>query len=143
MALTNQAPTPASVLSSTSNTGIKRIYVAAGVTVAPGDVIAKDSTKLAILADANGDAYAKVPAGAALNGGGPGQPVDYVEEDPNFIPGFAVVAGIPYFLSTTPGKMGVMVVAADLAAGMVGVFLGIGKTTTTLNFKIVSGGLIV
>ena len=123
----------------TSNATPKRIL--AGVALTQGQTIAKDATtKKAILADANGSADAKVTLGVTTNAAAADQWVEYENEDPDFTPGFAVQPGQPYVQSATAGGI---CLAADLAAGHAGTFLGIGKTTTKLNLKIIAGGAVV
>lgn len=120
----------------TAGVTLKRITAAVAIT--QGQVIAKDADKNAILADANGSAYAKVPVGIAVNAAAIGQPVDYVDDDATFAPGFTPVAGEFYILSATAG--GICVVA-DSASGWASVLLGIGSATAgKLNLKITAGG---
>lgn len=80
--------------------------------------------------------------GIALYGGGPGQPVDFIGEDADFTPGFATVAGVPYFLSKTADKMGTMAADTDLERGMTAVLIGIGQSSTKMNLKMVIGGAV-
>lgn len=138
--MSDVATTAANVLASDQNDGIFRGV--AGAAIAAGDVIARDTgnNNVIILADANGSAVAKVVAGVAVNSApGAGQPVDYVNEDPNFNPGGTIVEGKPYVLSATPGKM---CPADDLAAGMALTVLGAGKANNKLNLKLIPGGTV-
>lgn len=127
--------TAASVL---PTAGVAPKTITAAVAVTQGQVIAKDADKKAILADANGSALAKVPIGIAVNSAAAGQPLQYVEEDDTFSPGFTPTAGEFYILSSTAG--GICAVG-DSASGWVGALLGIGSATSgKLKLKIVIGG---
>ncbi len=113
----------------------------AGATIAPCDVIYLDPADQTLkLADANGgsagDAIRKF-RGVAVNGASAGQDVDYVSADDDFTPGATLVPGIPYFMSSTPGKMCEL---ADLAAGATVTFLGIAKDTAKLRLAPAAGG---
>lgn len=124
----------ASVFAS-AGTNFLRGTAAAAITA--GQVIAKDANGALILADANGSAEAKIPIGIACNGGGIGQPINYVTADPNFTPGSTVTAGAVYVLSGTPGSIAA---AADLASGFAAIVIGVGLPVNKLNFSIVRGG---
>lgn len=130
---------PANVLASANNTGFFRGTIAAGVNVAQGDTLAKDTAGAIILADANGSAQAKVFEGVALTAGAGGQPVDYVKEDPDFNPGATVTEGEYYILSATPGKIAPVI---DKASGWASTLVGVGKAGNKLNLKAVPGGTL-
>lgn len=109
----------------------KRILAA--VAIAAGKSIARNADKQAILADANGDAYAKRMMGVATSSAAAGQWLEYENDDPDFTPGFTVTPGSIYVLSATPGGI---CLAADLAAGHKTTFVGIGKASNKLWLKI-------
>ena len=109
----------------------------AGVTIAPLDIIYKDtsdSDKLK-LADANGSALAKTVLGMAVTGGGAGQPIQYVRLDPAITIGATTptsASGDVYYLSETPGKM--TKTYSEVTSGSAVVVLGGMMSATVMNF---------
>ncbi|MEA3210991.1 MAG: hypothetical protein QOE70_4048 [Chthoniobacter sp.] len=128
------ALTPANIIPSVGNF----VRGTAGATIAAGDLIYRDANKLLQLSDANGAVAAQNVDGIAVSSGAAGQPVNYVTDDPELATG-AGVAGTPYFLSGTPGKMCEL---ADLAAPMRMIFVAGGLLLSKLNFRPVAGGTI-
>lgn len=129
--------TAANVLASANAKTATGIY---GETVVAGKALYMNSSdKRLYLADANASPATADCVGIALNGGGAGQPAIYVEEDPDFTPGgtlslsVAADSGV-YVLSGTAGGIAPM---DDLAAAMYPVVLGVAKSTTKMNLKIV------
>ena len=115
----------------------------AGATITAGQVVYEDSSDSfdLKLADANASAATANPVGIALHGASDGQPLEYVYEDDDFTPGgtlslsAAADDGV-YVLSGTAGGIAPI---GDLASGMYPVILGVAKSTTKMNLKIVRG----
>lgn len=116
-----------------------------GETLTAGQAIYRASAdKRWYLADANILAHVlQILAGwggISLNGGGAGQLVDVDYEDDDFTPGatlsLTAITGLVYVLSATPGGIAPQ---GDLAAAMYGVVMGVTKSTTKMNLKIVAG----
>ncbi len=128
--------TAASVLATAGTNFLRRL---AALAITAGQPIAKDANGALILADANGSALAKIVEGIACNGGGVGQPINYVKEDPTFTPGFTVTEGTSYYASATAGGI---CPAGDLAAGHAVTLIGVGLATNKLNLKLVPGGTV-
>jgi hypothetical protein len=134
--------TAANVLPSNSGTNRGEGIVAAGVTIAPGDVIAMNATGILILADANATAPANGVNGVfiAEDGGSAGQTINYISNDVNGLAiGGTVAAGAVLVLSATPGKM---CPVADLASGWLTVVLGIGIGSNKIKFSPLIGGAV-
>jgi len=138
--MANISITAASVLASASaktDSGILGETGTAGQPVYKNDATGQDGRLY--LGDANGSPVTANIVGILLGGGGAGQPVTYVYEDPDFTPGgtlslsVAADSGV-YVLSATAGAIAPM---DDLAAGMYPVVLGVAKSTTKMNLKIV------
>lgn len=112
----------------------------AGETIAAGQVLYKLTTDQRLyLADANASAATADAVGIALHGASAGQPVEYVEEDPDFTPGFTLSLSVAadsgvYVLSGTGGGIAPM---DDLAANWFPVVLMVAKSATKANMKIV------
>jgi len=115
----------------------------AGTTITAGQVVyedTSDSSKFK-LADANASATTAKAAGIALHGAAAGQPLKIDVEDDDFTPGgtlslsAAADDGV-YVLSGTAGGIAPI---GDLASGMYPVILGVAKSTTKMNLKIVRG----
>lgn len=105
-----------------------------------GDVVALDSAGKLVQADANGPGSSATPIGVAVGSApGTGQLVLYVSGDKDLTLGTsaAPVPGIPYFLSSNPGKM---CEAGDLTAGMKSSLVGFGKAGNRLVVSIVASG---
>ena len=131
--------TPANVLKSSSGNATHGLI--AGSTLVAGKVVYADSTdsnKLK-LADSNGTTPANSVTGMMLDGGGSGQPVSIVTEDPALNVGATLTAGDVIYLSDTPG--GITATYADILSGSTVITLGVANTDGTLNFKPVVGGV--
>lgn len=104
----------------------------AGATITTGKSLAVKADGTLDLYDANGAAPLNVFKGIALNSAVSGQPVIYVESDPEFTPGFTVAAGAIVIGSGTAGGLAP---AADLVTGwyLTVVGLGIGSNKIDLN----------
>lgn len=129
--------TDTAVLASTGATGST---AKAAATITAGQVGYIASNNVFTLADANGTPPANAPAAVALNGGAINQPIKYASADPNFTPGFTVLAGDTIWLSPTAGGMTKTI--ADLVSGCTVSVLGVMKTTTTMNLAITTGGAV-
>jgi hypothetical protein len=109
----------------------------AGAAIAAGQVVYLDSDGTYKLADDNGSAAARVPAGIALNAAAAGQPVAVVVNGPVTI-GAALTPGVGYYLSANPGGIAP---AADLGTGQYPSFLGFAASATVLNLGIQQAGV--
>ena len=63
----------------------------------------------------------------------------YIDVDPDFNPGVACVAGTPYFLSATAGKIS----DSAPASGSDAVFIGFGKTGGHMALNVFAPGVTV
>lgn len=109
----------------------------AGEAITAGDVLYKDSSdsnKLK-LADANAAGKRGV-VGIALNDAATGQTVSYCISDSALAIGATVSIGYIAILSGTPGAIAP---AADAAAGMEVVILGVGVSTTAIKCSFSTG----
>lgn len=112
----------------------------AGATITAGQVVYLDSaTGTYKLADADGAAALRSPAGIALHASLSGQPLKILTEGPITI-GATVVAGVAYYLSPNAG--GICPVA-DLLAGDYPTILGIATTTAIIDVKIHESGAVL
>lgn len=129
--MANLTITEASVV---AGTGASMVNGTLGETVTAGQAVYLNSSRKWMKADANGGSeivrYAK---GIALNGGAVNQPVRVLKEGQITI-GATLTAGLVYFLSRTAGAI---CPYADLTTGDYVVQLGIAKSTTVLDVKIV------
>jgi hypothetical protein len=89
------------------------------------------------LADANGAAALRVPNGIALNGASNGQPLS-VQKGGDITIGGTMTAGIPYFLSDTPGGLCPL---PDIGTGEYSCIVGIAKSTSVLAVNIQPSGV--
>ena len=104
----------------------------AGETLVAGQVVFRDSAdsnKIKLADCTNADKYQAV--GITINGAADGQPIDYVEADLGFDPGFTAAIGDVVVLSTA----GLMAPVADLTTGDYCVICGIMNSTTTMNLE--------
>lgn len=111
-----------------SSTAIVRSGTA-GATITAGMVLYKDltdSNKLKAAVCTSATAYKAV--GIALNGASDGQPIDYVEQDESFDPGFDAAIGDIAILSVA----GAMCPSTDLAQGDRTVICGVFNSTSTM-----------
>lgn len=112
--------------------------MAAGNTAARGRAGFKGSDGLLYLTDANNTALDELDF-IFINDAGPGQKADYVEKDPDFNPGFTVTVGTIYVASATPGGIAPV---ADLVTGWRSLYVGSGKTSSTINLNPTEGGIV-
>jgi hypothetical protein len=115
----------------------------AGATITAGQTLyedSADSNKLK-LADCDASAATAKCVGISLHGASNGQPLEFVEEDDDFTPGATLSlsdqadTGV-YVLSGTAGGIAPM---DDLASGDYPVILGVAKSASKMNLKIVRG----
>ncbi len=119
----------------------------AGATITAGQTLyadGSDSSDLK-LADANASAATANCVGIALHGASDGQPLEYVYEDDDFTPGATLSLSAAaddgvYVLSGTAGGIAPV---GDLAAAMYPVIIGVAKSTTKMNLKIVRGTAVL
>jgi len=138
--MTDIVITPGSVL---KGANAKTRTGTAGATITAGQVLYEDGSASQVLklADANASAATANPVGIALHGAASGQPLTYVYEDDDFTPGgtlslSAAADDGTYVLSATAGGIAPV---GDLASGHYPVILGVAKSTTKMNLKIVRG----
>lgn len=127
--------TPANVLASskaTKQTGV------AGEAITAGQVVALASDGSIKLHDANGTPPLNTPLAIALHGALTGQPITYAKADPDFQPGFTLVAGDTVIASATPGGL---CPDADKVAGWFVTQMGIASSTTKMKLQIVPSGV--
>lgn len=115
----------------------KTVRKAAAETITAGQVVYLNSSGNVAKADANLSAAAATVYGIAANGGGAGQLITVVKEDPALVIGATVAIGDILILSATAGGI---CPAADLASGHYGTVLGIAISTTAINFKPIAAG---
>ncbi len=115
----------------------------AGATITAGQVVYEDSSDSSDfkLADANASAATANPVGIALHGASDGQPLTIVTEDDDFTPGgtLSLSAGADSGVYVLSGTAGGIAPVGDLASGMYPVILGVAKSATKMNLKIVRG----
>jgi hypothetical protein len=105
----------------------------AGETITAGQVVARASTGLYMLADANSATAAiRQPRGIALNGAANGQPL-VIQRSGSITIGAALTAGTDYYLSDTPGAIAPR---ADIGSGEYVASLGYATSTTVLGLNI-------
>lgn len=126
-----------------ASVGADKVVGVAGGAITAGMVLYQDpADNLMKAADANASATTARVAGVALHTAASGQDIMYVVRDPNFIPGFATLAGVPYYLSATTGGL----MADATAAATYTTLMGIGKVadvagTGTMSLEIVTAGV--
>jgi hypothetical protein len=110
----------------------------AGATITAGQLVYLDTSDMKFkLADSNGAAALRVPNGIALNGASNGQPLS-VQKGGDITIGGTMTAGIPYFLSDTPGGICPL---PDIGAGEFSCIVGIAKSTSVLAVNIQPSGV--
>jgi hypothetical protein len=110
----------------------------AGATITAGQLVYLDTSDMKYkLADANGAAALRVPNGIALNGASNGQPLS-VQKGGDITIGGTMTAGIPYFLSDTPGGLCPL---PDIGTGEYSCIVGIAKSTAVLAVNIQPSGV--
>ena len=130
--------TAANVLASAN---ARRKHGTAGVNLTAGQALYADATdgKKLKLADANlSDAAAEV-VGIAAHGTLAGQPIEYIEFDPDFTPGATLVSGTTYILSGTAGGI---CPDSDAVSTWRKRILFAATSTTKANMQLVKGGTI-
>ena len=136
--MANATVTAANVRQS-ATAAIKRLIAAVAITA--GQSIYKLADGTAGLADADAaDALAATPAGIAIDNAAAGQPISYVDEDPDFTPGFTIASGAIYVQSATPGAIAP---ATDLASTMKTSVLMIGKPSNKAVLRLFVSGQAV
>ncbi len=112
----------------------------AGATITAGQVVyedTSDSNKVKLADSNSATAVARVVFGIAAGGAAAGQPVRIIREDPALAIGATVAIGDVLILSATAGGIAPV---ADAATGHYVTFLGVAKSTTTINFLPVASG---
>jgi hypothetical protein len=110
----------------------------AGATITAGQLVYLDTSDMKFkLADSNGAAALRVPNGIALNGASNGQPLS-VQKGGDITIGGTLTAGIPYFLSDTPGGLCPL---PDIGTGEYSCIVGIAKSTSVLAVNIQPSGV--
>ena len=110
----------------------------AGATITAGQLVYLDTSDMKFkLADSNGAAALRVPNGIALNGASNGQPLS-VQKGGDITIGGTLTAGIPYFLSDTPGGLCPL---PDVGTGEYSCIVGIAKSTSVLAVNIQPSGV--
>lgn len=126
--------TPALVI---AGSNAKKARGVGGATIVAGKSLYRASDGQLELADADVLASGKC-VGISLNGGGVGQPIDYIEEGDLTIDG--LTAGVTYAVSPTAGGIEPL---ADLTAGDYITILGVATSTTNLRVKILISDTVV
>ncbi|MCK6578105.1 MAG: hypothetical protein L6Q98_08390 [Anaerolineae bacterium] len=121
----------------------KKATGTAGATITAGQVVyadGSDSGKFK-LADANASAATANPVGVALHGAASGQPLTIVIEDDDFTPGgtLSLSAAADDGVYVLSGTAGGIAPVGDLASGWYPVILGVAKSASKMNLKIVRG----
>jgi hypothetical protein len=130
--------TPASVV---IGSGATVEHGTAGATITAGMVVYRDTAdgKYKIADADSATALARDPRGIALNGASNGQPLAIIRAGDVTI-GATMVAGLAYYLSPTPGEIGVV---ADVLSGDDPIIIGQAKSTTVLTVKIQDAGVTI
>lgn len=122
----------------------KTAYGIAGATITAGQTLyadPSDSQKLK-LADCDSSATTAACVGIALHGAASGQPIKYVYEDDDFTPGgtLSLSAAADDGIYVLSGTAGGIAPVGDIASGDYAVVIGVAKSATKMNLKIVRGG---
>ena len=128
--------TAASVIASSA---ARRISKAAASTITAGQVVYLNSSGTVAPADANASAATAAVLGLAENGGGAGQRISVITQDPALVIGATVAVGDILVLSATAGGIAP---AADLTTGHYATVLGVAVSTTAINFDPLAAGAI-
>jgi hypothetical protein len=112
-----------------------------GATIAQGVVVYRDPADMKYkVADADSaTAAARDPRGITLNAGSNGQPAAIIRKGDVTI-GATMTAGLAYYLSPTPGEIGVV---GDVASGDDPIIIGQAKSTTVLTVDIQDPGVTI
>jgi len=114
----------------------------AAETITAGQLVFRDSSNSNLITKTDVNASGKQTVhGIALCGASAGQPVVYatVDDDLTLFASSGLTVGILYVLSGTAGGIAP---AADLATGLTGIFVGVAKSATKLNFNPTAGGVV-
>jgi hypothetical protein len=110
----------------------------AGATITAGQLVYLDTSDMKFkLADSNGAAALRVPNGIALHGASNNQPL-VIQRAGDITIGGTMTAGIPYFLSDTPGGLCPL---PDIGTGEFSCIVGIAKSTSVLAVNIQPSGV--
>lgn len=126
--------TAANVIASSS---AQRTSKVAASTITAGQPVYVNSSGLVAPADANASATTANVLGIAENGGGTGQRISVITQDPALVIGATVAIGDVLILSATAGGIAPV---ADLASGHYCTVLGVAVSTTAINLKLVAAG---
>lgn len=114
----------------------------AGATIAAGQLVYKDtgdSNKFKTVDSDSATVLARTPTGIAINSASAGQPINVCTSDPDLVIGtHSQALGTVLLASDTAG--GIMP-DADVETGDYVTVVGIAKTTTTIAFGILVGGV--
>ena len=120
-----------------STNRIERKYNA-GATITAGQAVVLNSSGVYVLADNNSATAAlRVPDGIALNGASSGQPLAVLKGGDVTI-GATLTPGLAYYLSDTPGGIGVV---GDLSTGEYPCVIGIARSASVLRVNITASGV--
>lgn len=129
--------TAASVVPSANARRISRV---AASTITAGQVVYQLTAGTVAPADANGASPLFNVLGIAENGGGAGQRISVITEDPALAIGATVAIGDVFILSATAGGIADV---ADAAAGYYVTVLGVAVSTSAINFKPIAAGAAI
>lgn len=120
----------------------KTVNGTAGATITAGQVVYLDEATTGewLLADADSATVAARGSGKigiALNGAADGQPLK-VQTDGDITIGATMTAGLDYYLSPTPGEIGVY---ADVLSGDYVTRVGMAKSTTVMSLDFYYSGV--
>jgi len=118
----------------------RRISRTAASAITAGQVLYQLAAGTVAPADANGASPLFNVVGIAENGGGTGQRISVITEDPALAIGATVVIGDVFILSATAGGIADV---ADAAAGHYVTVLGVAVSTSSINFKPVAAGAAI
>jgi len=128
--------TPANVL---AGSNARTEHGTFGATIAQGQVVYRDAAdgKYKLADTDSATAAVKVPRGIALNAGSDGQPAT-IQLSGDITIGATLTAGAAYYLSPTPGGIGLI---AEVAIGDDYTLLGLAKSTAVLALDIQVSGV--
>lgn len=124
-----------------AGTNAKISHGVAGVAVTAGQWVYLDSTtgKYGLADTDSATAGVRSAIGVALNTAAANQPLA-VQSDGQITIGGAILAGVAYYLSGTPGGMAPV---ADVIAGDYPLIVGMGVSTTVLDISIVYPAVVL
>lgn len=114
----------------------------AGATVTAGQVVYKDpaDSKFKLADSDSATAAARNPYGIALNGASAGQPLA-VQRSGDITIGGTLTAGTAYYVSS--GTAGGIAPLADIASGDDPILLGLAKSATVLQLRIIDPNVTI